>query len=141
MVWRCTVPSAFAVCEACFLDDAQGQAQLTRRMAVRPASLASKAHRRLTAALDRRHVKFNRVQRTVTVLDPKKAKSDLEKDQEARIRSRCSPRKDPATSVPIRAPVMTSRSLHMALTVLLAFVHDDGVCDVPPLLFVDDLCP
>ena len=66
----------------------QGQAQLTRRMAVRPASLASKAHRRLTAALDRRHVKFNRVQRTVTVLDPKKAKSDLEKDQEARIRSR-----------------------------------------------------
>jgi hypothetical protein len=71
----------------------QGQAQLTRRMAVRPASLASKAHRRLTAALDRRHVKFNRVQRTVTVLDPKKAKSDLEKDQEARIRSRYGPHK------------------------------------------------
>ena len=57
-------------------------------MAVRPASLTSKAHRRLTAALDRRHTRVNRVQHTVTVLDPKKAKSDREKQEEARIRSR-----------------------------------------------------
>ncbi len=60
-------------------------------MAVRPASLTSKAHRRLTAALDRRHTRVNRVQHTVTVLDPKKAKSDREKQEEARIRSRRAP--------------------------------------------------
>ena len=67
----------------------QGQAQLRTKMAFRPASLLSKSHRQLTAALDKRHVKVNRVQHTVTVLDPKKAKADREREEEGRIKSRC----------------------------------------------------
>ena len=66
----------------------QGQAQLQTKMAFRPASLLSKSHRQLTAALDKRHVKVNRVQHTVTVLDPKKAKADREREEEGRIKSR-----------------------------------------------------
>ena len=82
-------------------------------MAVRPASLASKAHRRLTAALDRRHVKFNRVQHTVTVLDPKKAKSDREKQEEARIRSRHGPGWRRPWLPCFRIPTLTLQKLGM----------------------------
>ena len=82
------VPHRCQIIEVFILLASQGQAQLRTKMAFRPASLLSKSHRQLTAALDKRHVKVNRVQHTVTVLDPKKAKADREREEEGRIKSR-----------------------------------------------------
>lgn len=67
----------------------QAQAQLATRMAFRPSSIKSAAHRRLTAAVDKRHgVKGIKVQATTTVLDPAAEKAKREKEEEARIRDR-----------------------------------------------------
>jgi Leo1-like protein len=67
---------------------AQGQAQLGLKMAFRPASLASVFHKRLAEAVDKRHTKVLKVRSTTTVVDPKRAKAEKEKEEEARIRER-----------------------------------------------------
>ena len=66
----------------------QGQAALNTKIAFRPASLNSRFHKKLTAAVEKRHTKTFKVRRTATVVDPNKEKAEREKAEEARIRSR-----------------------------------------------------
>ena len=66
----------------------QGQGQLMKKMAFRPASLSSRFHRRLTAAVEKKHKKVQKVQKVTTVLDPNKEKAERERAEEQRIRDR-----------------------------------------------------
>ncbi|KAK9820209.1 hypothetical protein WJX72_007517 [[Myrmecia] bisecta] len=66
----------------------QGQASLATKIAFRPASLNSTFHKRLAAAVEKRHTKTFRVRHTSTVVDPKKEKAEREKAEEMRIRNR-----------------------------------------------------
>ncbi len=67
---------------------AQAQAPLMQKMSFRPASLTSKFHQRLSRAVGKQHVKKNKVQATVTVVDPQKLKAEREKAEEEKIKSR-----------------------------------------------------
>lgn len=68
---------------------AQAQAQLDTRMAFRPSSIKSRAHKRLTAVMDKRHgFKGSRMQATTTVMDPHREKAERARAEEARIRDR-----------------------------------------------------
>ena len=66
----------------------QGQGQLSTKMVFRPASLASGFHKRLTAQVDRAHVRQSKVRATTTLADPGKAKEEQERAEEQRIRER-----------------------------------------------------
>ena len=57
-------------------------------MAFQPHGLDSVFHKRLTSAVDKRHVKVFKVRATTTVKDPKREKLEREKAEEARIRDR-----------------------------------------------------
>ncbi|CAL5222078.1 g4384 [Coccomyxa viridis] len=58
-----------------------------KKMVFRPATLNSRHHKRLTQAVERHHVKVQRVQKTTTTEDPAKAKAEREKREEERIRA------------------------------------------------------
>lgn len=66
----------------------QGQAQLLKKAVFQPATLASGFHKRLTAAVDKRHARQNRIRATTTLEDPKKLKEQREKAEEQRIRDK-----------------------------------------------------
>lgn len=66
----------------------QGQAALETKVALQPASLSSKLHTRLTAAVDKRHTKVNKVRHTATVSNPAQEKEQRAKMEEQRIRDR-----------------------------------------------------
>ncbi|KAL3149138.1 hypothetical protein ABBQ32_001974 [Trebouxia sp. C0010 RCD-2024] len=64
----------------------QGQASLETKIALQPASLNSRLHTRLTAAVDKRHTKVHKVRHTATVSNPSKQKDHQAKMEEERIR-------------------------------------------------------
>lgn len=66
----------------------QAQAKLNTRLVFHPSSLRSKSHKRLTAALGRRHGKVSKVVRMDELNDPEKQKEALERAEEKRIRER-----------------------------------------------------
>ena len=90
--WRCLpLPSAYEVllwpmptprlCQTivCLVYrpercDVQCEGQFGKKMVFRPATLNSRHHKRLTQAVERHHVKVQRVQKTTTTEDPAKAK-------------------------------------------------------------------
>jgi hypothetical protein len=51
------------LCYAVPRSAAQGQGQLKQKMVFQPASLASTFHKRLTAMVDKQHIKQNKVGR------------------------------------------------------------------------------
>lgn len=64
----------------------QGQAALETKVALQPASLSSRLHTRLTAAVDKRHTKKHKVRHTATVSNPAEEKNRRAKAEEQRIR-------------------------------------------------------
>lgn len=66
----------------------QGQAALETKVALQPASLSSRLHTRLTAAVDKRHTKVHKVRHTATVSNPARDKDNRAKLEEQRIRDR-----------------------------------------------------
>ena len=52
----------------------QCEGQFGKKMVFRPATLNSKHHKRLSQAVERHHVRVQRVQKTTTTEDPAKAK-------------------------------------------------------------------
>lgn len=67
----------------------QGEGRLDRKLVFRPASLKSESHRRLAKIVEKHHsTRQQRVRAMATVVDPKKAKAEIEKAEEARIRDK-----------------------------------------------------
>eukprot|EP00798_Chlamydomonas_sp_ICE-L_P011246 gene11246-18871_t len=64
----------------------QGQTQLNSRLAVRPASLDSKIHRRMRDAVDKRHAKVHRVGRFGGILNAEEDKAKKEALIDEKIR-------------------------------------------------------
>lgn len=65
----------------------QGMGQICKKLTFRPASLKSRFHKRLREAVEKRHVKVNRVRSVATVEDPAREKAERERREEARIRA------------------------------------------------------
>lgn len=61
---------------------------LTSKMVFRPSGLNSKSHKQLTAIVDKRHAKVNKLRRMLTEVDPEKEKEEREKVEEQRIKDR-----------------------------------------------------
>lgn len=59
-----------------------------RKVAFRPASLSNAFHRRLAAAVDKRHVKTSRMKATATISNPSSTMARIEKEEDEKIRSR-----------------------------------------------------
>eukprot|EP00197_Chlamydomonas_leiostraca_P004537 CAMPEP_0202862208 /NCGR_PEP_ID=MMETSP1391-20130828/3333_1 /ASSEMBLY_ACC=CAM_ASM_000867 /TAXON_ID=1034604 /ORGANISM="Chlamydomonas leiostraca, Strain SAG 11-49" /LENGTH=447 /DNA_ID=CAMNT_0049541713 /DNA_START=90 /DNA_END=1433 /DNA_ORIENTATION=- len=66
----------------------QGQAQLRRKLALRPASLDSALHKRLRDHVDRRHTKVYKVARHGGLDNPELSKQRREQAEDERIKSR-----------------------------------------------------
>eukprot|EP00963_Diacronema_lutheri_P006790 scaffold598_cov318-Pavlova_lutheri.AAC.28 len=66
----------------------QAQAKMNTRLVFHPSSLMSKSHKRLTAALGKRHGKVSKVVRMDELNDPEKQKEEWERAEEKRIRER-----------------------------------------------------
>lgn len=65
----------------------QGQGPLQKKLTLRPASLTSASHKRLAKAVEKQHGgRQSKVRHTTTIVDPRKQKEKLEKEEEARIR-------------------------------------------------------
>ncbi|KDD71547.1 Leo1-like protein, partial [Helicosporidium sp. ATCC 50920] len=64
----------------------QGQSALDRKLVFHPASLRSRFHRRLAAALDGQGMRSTKVRATTTLADPAKLKRERELLEEQRIR-------------------------------------------------------
>lgn len=61
-------------CESASMAALQCEGQIGKKMNFNPATLNSKHHQRLRKAVERHHVKVQRVQKTATTEDPAKAK-------------------------------------------------------------------
>jgi len=60
----------------------QGQKKITSKLAFTPANLDSATHRRLTRAIDTRHVKTKQTQKFIAVTDPEREKAAMDAEAE-----------------------------------------------------------
>ena len=66
----------------------QAQAQLERKLVLRPSSLQSKSHKLLTAAIDKRHQKTVKLKKVITTMDPEAEKAAREMEEALRGKDR-----------------------------------------------------
>lgn len=66
----------------------QGQSQLVSKMALVPASLNSKIHRRLREMVGKKHAKMTKISVHAAIHDPEAMKAELEKKEQERIKER-----------------------------------------------------
>ena len=64
----------------------QAQAHVHSKLVFKPTNLDSKTHRRLTRAIDSKHVKTKKTQKFIAVVDPEREKEEMDREAERVIK-------------------------------------------------------